>query len=200
MIRAKMALEVIWLPQVAPTNETFMSTGLMPNVCSSALATWPLTWGDSDLVWTVHPEGMSLLDMCWTVAEPPHASSTTREIAFWLVDEVDGNAKLEPPTNSWLKLSPLVSRETTLTSRMMPEIVYHIRWRPTKLMETSPRYSRCGRSRSRAIMPPARSWWRWPRSGFPLSDAGCAPSAGPRSATASWRRAAPGPARTSGAR
>ena len=40
---------------------------------------------------------------------------------------------------------------------MRPEIVYHSRWRPTKLIETSPRYSRPAIPPPPAIMPPSRS-------------------------------------------
>ena len=110
----------------------------MPNACSSAVATCWLVLPDSVPVWTCHSLS-SRVEMCCTVASPPPASVTTREISLWVVDAVAGNWKIEPPLNSTLKFSPCTSSATTQTSRMMPEIVYHIRWRPTKLTETSPR-------------------------------------------------------------
>ena len=57
---------------------------------------------------------------------------TTREISPWTVAWLPwlvlyGNWKVEPPLKSTEKFSPFTSSATTLTSRMMPEIVYHIR-------------------------------------------------------------------------
>ena len=137
MIRASIALELIWLPQVAPTNETLIWLTGMWNADEIALATCVVTAGTSDEVWTTHCEVRPV--RCCTVAWPPPAESTTCAIALWLVDEFAGNWKLDPPLNSSLKLSPRVSSATMLISRMRPEIVYHSRWRPTKLKETSPR-------------------------------------------------------------
>src|SRR5581483_11285685 len=107
-----MALELIWLPQVAPTNETLTSLYGMWKCCEIAAATCWLTAGTSDLVCTTHCEMCP--DRCWTVDWPPPADSTTCAIAPWVVEEFDGNWKLAPPLNSSLKLSPRVSSATTL--------------------------------------------------------------------------------------
>ena len=47
---------------------------------------------------------------------------------------VDGaeNWNTAPPLKSTLKSRPWMNRASTLTSRMAPEIVYHLRLRPTK--------------------------------------------------------------------
>jgi hypothetical protein len=50
-----------------------------------------------------------------------------------------GNWKTAPPLKSTLKSRPWTSSATMLISRMAPEIEYHVRFRPTKSIETSPR-------------------------------------------------------------
>ena len=49
------------------------------------------------------------------------------------------NCSTDPPLKSTLKFSHLVDRATMAISRISPEIVYQVRWRPTKLIDTSPR-------------------------------------------------------------
>ena len=58
------------------------------------------------------------LELYCTLASPPPAALTTREIAVWLVEAVGGKVKLDPPLNSSEKFSPRTSRAITLTSRM----------------------------------------------------------------------------------
>ena len=176
MIKAVMALEVIWLPQVAPTSWTCMSVDEMWNACPRADATFWLTSLVSVPVCTVH---WWVWLVNWMVESPPPAWVTTREIAPWLVAELSGNEKLDPPVNSSEKFSPRTSKATTLTSRMMPEITYHSRWRWTNLMETSPRYSRPAMPPPRAIMPPSRSrsYRRSYRGSARRTSAACGPCA-----------------------
>ena len=55
-----------------------------------------------------------------------------------VVDEV-GNVKTAPPLKSTLKSRPRTSSATMLMTRIAPEIAYHRRCLPTKLIDTSPR-------------------------------------------------------------
>jgi hypothetical protein len=57
------------------------------------------------------------------------------------VGDADGaeNWKTAPPLKSTLKSRPWTSSAMMLISRMAPEIEYHVRFRPTKLTDTSPR-------------------------------------------------------------
>ena len=64
------------------------------------------------------------------------------------------NWKTAPPLKSTLKFRPRTSTATMLTSRMAAEIEYHVRLRPTKLIDTSPRYSLPPISPTRDIMTP----------------------------------------------
>ena len=58
----------------------------------------------------------------------------------WLSDaEGAGNVKTAPPLNSTLKTRPRTSTATMLMTRINPEIAYHRRCLPTKLIDTSPR-------------------------------------------------------------
>src|SRR5215472_5348890 len=140
MISASRALEVMLLPQVGPTNVTFMlPDGTWNAACRApctlsaiVVASWPVV--------TRHWCGPLRY---WEVELPPPALLTTREMAPW-ADGDAGNSKTEPPLNSTLKFSPRTASATALTSTMRPEIVYHMRWRPTMLTEMSPRYSRPG--------------------------------------------------------
>ena len=70
----------------------------------------------------------------------PLTPPSSTAVCTW-VTVADGasNWKTAPPLKSTLKLRCRTSSATTLTSRIAPEIVYHIRWRPTKLTDTSPR-------------------------------------------------------------
>ena len=43
-----------------------------------------------------------------------------------------GNWNTAPPLKSTLKSRPWTNSATMLTSRIAPEIVYHLRFRPTK--------------------------------------------------------------------
>src|ERR1700722_9184787 len=156
MISASMALVVIWPPQVGPTSWMEMLVDARWKACSRAAATFWVTFDVSAPVCTVHwcSDG---LELYCTLASPPCAAVTTREIAFWLVEEVGGNVKLDPPLHSSEKFSPFTSSAITLISRMRPEIAYHNRWRRTKLIDTSPRYSRPAMPPTPAIMTPLRS-------------------------------------------
>src|ERR1700733_11626294 len=154
MISASTALDVIWLPQVGPTSWIVMLAGRMWNAFSIALATPWVTVLDSVPVCAVH-WWSSPLEVSWMVASPPPAQVMTREIAFWLVSELDGKVKLDPPLNSSEKFRPLTARAIALITTMTPEIAYHSRWRPTKLIETSARYSRPAMPPP-AITPPSR--------------------------------------------
>src|ERR1700734_2949346 len=154
MISASTALDVIWPPQVGPTNWTAMLLCARWKALASALVTCCDTAEVSTPVCTVHwcSDG---LELYCTLALLPPAALTTREIASWLVEAVGGKVKLDPPLNSSEKFSPRTSRAITLTSRMAPDMAYHVRWRPTKLIETSPRYSRPAMPPP-AIMTPSR--------------------------------------------
>ncbi len=48
------------------------------------------------------------------------------------VTEGAENWNTAPPLKSTLKSRPRTNSATMLISRMAPEIVYHLRWRPTK--------------------------------------------------------------------
>ncbi len=203
MISASMALLVIWLPQVGPTNWTVSVLGGMWKACCSATAMCCCVACDSALVVAVHC-GASLTrweTTSWTVESPPPLTLTIREISpcTWEVLPwlgVEGNAKIVPPLKSTEKFRPCTIRAIALTSTMRPEIVYQVRWRPTKLTETSPRYSRPAIPPTPAIMPPSRSVSRRRRDAW-LAAAERGPYAGsPIPARATWRRAAPGQART----
>src|SRR6185437_4304139 len=141
MISASRAFDVIWPPQVGPTSWTDILPWAMWNACSSALATFWETVEDSAPVSTVHwcSDGVWV---SWTLASPPPLLVTTREIASWVTEELFGKVKLDPPLNSSEKFSPRTARAIALISAKTPEMEYHSRCRPTKLIETSPRYSR----------------------------------------------------------
>src|ERR1700722_2636993 len=135
MISASSALVVIWLPQVGPTKLGVIFEAGMLNRCSiaSAIFTVRLT-GEvgSALVVTSHCDLSSGELAIWTVASPPPLAFTSSEIwpwtavwLPWLV--VYGNWKVEPPLKSTEKFSPFTSSATTHTSRMRPEMAYHIR-------------------------------------------------------------------------
>ena len=47
--------------------------------------------------------------------------------------------KTAPPLKSTLKARPRTSTATMLMTRINPEMAYHRRCRPTKLIDTSPR-------------------------------------------------------------
>src|ERR1700743_3172095 len=99
---------------------------VIPKALPSAAATFSETLVASALVCTVQlcARGEAVY---WTLASPPPAWVTTREIAFWVVEELAGKVKLDPPLNSSEKFSPRTSRATTQISRKTPEMAYHSR-------------------------------------------------------------------------
>ena len=107
-----------------------------------ASASWPASTEDAS--------GVSVSVCTLTVPEPvivtmvcaPVASSDT-VLASSTEHVAEGREKSAPPLNSIPKLSPRPSSAPTLISKIMPLITYHVFQRPTKLIETSPRYNRC---------------------------------------------------------
>src|SRR5580700_5733640 len=136
VIRASTALVVIWLPQLAPTNEVLMS--LASSWLVSAFSTVKVSWLVSELVCTCQDLLPSLPVSCWTTAPLTPAWLT---VASTWGCEAEGalNWNTAPPLKSTLKSRPLANSATMLMSRMAPEIAYHLRLRPTKSYETSPR-------------------------------------------------------------
>ena len=139
MISASSALVVIWLPQVGPTSWMVIWFWVMSNASPARVATCWLRAADSVPVCTCHTLISRSRDVLHGGVAAAGLGRPRGRSSPWVVDEVAGNWKIDPPLNSTLKFSPRTSSATTQTSRMMPEIVYHIRWRPTKLTETSPR-------------------------------------------------------------
>src|SRR5580658_10471013 len=133
-ISASIALSVIWLPQLGPTNWVLILLALTPRWLISEFSTllvWALV---SDLVCTCQDLPSGPLRFC-TIAPLTPASETAPWT--WVADaEFAGNWKTAPPLKSTLKSRPLVSSATRLISRMAPEIEYHVRFLPTKLIDT----------------------------------------------------------------
>src|SRR5215469_9470676 len=130
MISASTAFEVMELPQLGPTNWTFIRFVGTWNALCRAACTLSRTVAASWPVVTCHC--CTLPPTYWVDELPPPASLTTREIAP-LDAFLDGNWKIEPPLNSTEKFSPRIASATALTTRMAPEIRYHIFWRRTML-------------------------------------------------------------------
>src|SRR5215469_2564226 len=132
MISASTAFEVMELPQLGPTNWTFIRFVGTWNAFCRAVCTWSRTVEVSWPVVTCHC--CTLPPTYWVDELPPPASETTREIsprdAF-----LDGNSKIEPPLNSTEKFRLRTASATALIATMQPEIRYHIFWRPTMLTE-----------------------------------------------------------------
>src|SRR4051794_8193240 len=127
MMSAVIALEVIWLPQLGPVNWTLMALWLTLNAFSSAAWT---VWVACDVSWPVVTCQRCGPDRYCARESPPPAAVTARVMSPWDADAAAGNWKTDPPLNSTLKFSPRISRAPPLTIKMMPEIAYHIFWRP----------------------------------------------------------------------
>src|ERR1022692_3419823 len=147
---ASTALVVIWLPQLDPTNWTlmFFALSLLCSVFSTVLVALLLSAG----VCTCQDLPRGPLSSCTIAPLTPSLDTTSWT---WVTD-ADGaeNWKTAPPLKSTLKSRQRTSSATMLISRMAPEIEYHVRFRPTKLTDTSPRYSRPPTLPRRDIRPP----------------------------------------------
>src|SRR6201999_3862736 len=137
-ISASRALDEIWLPQVGPTYCVLICDWVMFSSLdrlSWTFWTWPMVSG---AVWAIHWAFSPTPAFC-TVAVPPPPSDTA--VSTWLMVAFGAlTVKIEPPLKSTLKFSPRTSSPTMAMMTMQPEIAYQSFWRPTKLIETSPRY------------------------------------------------------------
>src|SRR5580658_8798693 len=131
VIRACTALEVIVLPQLGPTNVVLMLFPLRPSWLSSELSTWRVWELVSDLVCTCQDLPCRPLRDCTTAPLTP-AWVTASWISVTVCEDDAGNWNTAPPLKSTLKSRPWRNSPKMLTSRITPEIVYHLRFRPTK--------------------------------------------------------------------
>lgn len=135
MIRPCRAFWETSLPQLAPTDCGLTSSGLAsPNLCWTVSCTF-VTWAEVRLsVCTRQP-----VPVFWTMGSSltTPESSTADRASDVVVPGLLGNWKTVPPLNSTPKFRPRVSSETTLMTRMRPEMEYQSFCRPTKLREIS---------------------------------------------------------------